>query len=106
MKLNYRGWLLLTLIGTVLLLLILQGTGAMKFQGFLVKEASAIKAASVNGLTEVKVIKRQCSFMKMRGGAHDDVVRFTVNGKNVRGDMVTMYVYSGWPFKGATVRTP
>lgn len=73
-------------------------------QGYLVSENTAVHALEVQGFTNVKVTHRACHFLKWRGAGTDDDVRFTCEADNPKGERVTVYVFVGWPFKGATIR--
>lgn len=74
-------------------------------RGLAVKEQTAIKAMNDQGFKNVQVIDHSWFFIGWRGGSDDDVARFTVKATNPAGEEVTMHVFSGWPFKGATVRS-
>jgi hypothetical protein len=75
------------------------------FPGCMVSEKKAVAALEKAGYSEVKVTDRSNYFVGWRGGGKDDVVRFTCSANNPAGKPVTdIYVFSGWPFKGTTVR--
>jgi hypothetical protein len=73
--------------------------------GSMVPEREAIRAAETMGFSNVRVVKRDIYFVSCRGGSEKDNVRFTVEGTNPAGKNVTLYVFAGWPFKAATIRT-
>jgi hypothetical protein len=73
--------------------------------GLFVKEAVAVRAAQIQGFTDIQVTGRYVVAVALRGCGQNDSVRFDVTAKNVRGERVQFYVCSGWLFKGATIRT-
>lgn len=75
-------------------------------KGMLVDEDVAIRALETQGFSDVKIVDRQVYFISCKGGGEGDDVRFTCLATNPAGQKVTVYVFAGWPFKGATVRTP
>lgn len=75
-------------------------------QGILVSKKSAITALETQGFSNITITKRQWHWIKMRGGSEDDDVRFTATATNPAGKQVKVYVYAGWPWKAATVKTP
>ena len=75
-------------------------------RGCNVTDSEAINAMEVNGFTHVKVVRKIWFLPGFAGCSTHDAVAFTVTAINVKGDKVNMLVCSGWPFKGATVRTP
>ncbi|MEN9614204.1 MAG: hypothetical protein RLZZ347_511 [Candidatus Parcubacteria bacterium] len=75
------------------------------FPGCLVSEKHAISALEKAGYSEVKITDRSNYFISRRGGGYGDVTRFTCSAKNPAGKNVSdIYVFSGWPFKGTTIR--
>lgn len=75
-------------------------------QGILISKQSAVTALEKNGFTNIRIIKKQWHFLKMRGASDGDDVRFVAKATNPIGKEVTMYVYAGWPWKAATIKTP
>lgn len=75
-------------------------------RGILVSEDVATEALETNGFKNVVVTKRDWFCIGWRGGSTGDVVRFQCTATNPSEKEVTVFVYAGWPFKGATVRTP
>lgn len=75
-------------------------------QGILISESSAVKALETNGFSNIKIVKKQWHFVKMRGGSDGDDVRFTAKATNPAGKEVTVYVFAGWPWKAASVKNP
>jgi hypothetical protein len=76
-----------------------------QFCGLLVSEEKAISELEVQGYSSVKIIDRDWAFIPLRGGALDDVVRFEATATNPVEKSINVCIYSGWPFKGATVRS-
>jgi hypothetical protein len=74
-------------------------------RGMCVSEDTAVQALETQGFSNVKVTHKAYFFISCRGGSEDDDVMFTCNATNPAGKEVTVYVFAGWPFKGATVRT-
>jgi hypothetical protein len=73
--------------------------------GSCVKDSTAVRALETQGYGNVTVIEKNTYFVGFRGGSGSDAAKFTCKAKNPAGKEVTVYVYSGWPFKGSTVRT-
>ena len=74
--------------------------------GRMVDQRVAIRAVETNSFTNPVILKRDVNFVCYKGGGRGDVVRFTVEATNPIGQRVKVYIYCGWPFKGATMRTP
>ena len=78
---------------------------ATPFPGCMVSEKKALNALEKAGYSEVVVVDRSNYFVMLRGGSESDSVRFTCRAKNPAGKEVTnIYVFSGWIFKGTTIR--
>lgn len=75
-------------------------------RGLLVSEHKARTALETQGFTDVTITDRAWLFIPLRGGDKSDCVRFTAKATNSNKKTVQVYVFSGWPFKGATIRTP
>ena len=73
--------------------------------GMFVDEDVAVRALEAQGFTKVEVVDKAYYFIGMRGGDQSDSVRFECEAINPAGKRVTMHVFSGWLFKGATIRT-
>jgi hypothetical protein len=73
--------------------------------GILVGQSVAIKAAEIQGFSDIKILEKAWFFIPLRGGDRGDSARFKVEATNPIGEKVTFYVFSGWLFKGATIRT-
>ena len=84
------------------ILLILFAT-LLLFRGYFVDQQVAIKAAQTQGYANVKVLGKTVIFPLGCGRA--DAVKFYLSAINPRNQEVKIYVCSGWPFKGSTVRT-
>jgi hypothetical protein len=98
MKLEEIGRLIVLIIAVLLL--------TTPFPGCMVREKTAVRALEKQGYSEVQITSRANYFVRMRGGSNGDVVRFTCNAKNPAGKFVEdVYVFSGWLFKGSTIRT-
>ena len=74
------------------------------FGGLMVDEEVVIKCAETNGLSDISIQDKAWFLIGLRSGGHGDNVRFEMKTTNPTGDQVTIYVFSGWPFKGATIR--
>lgn len=92
--------LVVLVIGALLLLLLANPSGRM------VPESKAVTTLETQGFTNVKIVDRDVYFITWKGGDKSDSVRFTARAINPAGKEVTVYVFSGWLFKGATIRTP
>jgi hypothetical protein len=75
-------------------------------RGLLVSESTAVKALETQGFSNIKIESHDWFAISWRGGSKDDVARFTAHATNPAGKRVEVHVYAGWPFKGATVRSP
>ncbi len=77
---------------------------ASVFRGALVGPESSIHALEVQGFTDITLLDHDWMFIGLRGGEASDAARFTFEATNPIGKRVTVYVFDGWPFKGATMR--
>ena len=73
--------------------------------GMLVSQDVAVKALETQGFCNVHVIDKHWMFFGWHGGDKGVGVRFDVVATNPIGQKVSVYVFSGWLFKAATVRT-
>lgn len=73
--------------------------------GLFVSDSKAIKQLEVEGYTKIQIVDRAWFLVSFRGGGYGDVARFEAKAVNPVGKEVSVFVYSGWPFKGATVRS-
>mgnify|MGYP001438379530 CR=1 FL=1 len=87
----------------ILLLVVIVSLGL--FRGALVSDESAIRALDDAGFSHVVVQEKAYFAIGIRGGSKGDAARFTCRATNPAGKEVTIYVFVGWPFKGATVRS-
>ena len=78
---------------------------ALSFRGGCVGESSAIRALETQGYSNIRIVDKAIFAMGCRGGDQSDAARFTAIATNSLGKEVKIYVFVGWPFKGATVRT-
>jgi hypothetical protein len=67
---------------------------------------SAVTALKNQGFSHVIIIDQSYMFVGVRGCDGSDAARFTAQATNPVGKRVKLYVCVGWPFKGATIRTP
>jgi hypothetical protein len=74
-------------------------------RGYLVSTDVAAKALVASGYKNILVIEKSWLLINWRGGGHGDCVRFRAMAENEKGGQVEVYVFAGWPFKGATIRT-
>lgn len=75
------------------------------FGGLTVKENIAINCLKTQGYNDIQVINKAWFFIPFRGGDRADAVRFHMRAVNPAGNQVELYVFSGWLFKAATIRT-
>lgn len=75
-------------------------------RGACVLKSDAIEAAENMGFTEAEVLDKNIWFMGFRGCSGGDAAMFELKAKNPAGKVVNINVCIGWPFKGATVRSP
>jgi len=75
------------------------------FSGTMVNEKVAVNCLEVQGYSDIKVIDHAWFFIPFRGGDRGDSARFHMRAVNPAGKEVDVYVFSGWLFKGATIRT-
>ena len=90
------------LFGLVMIGFIVFGSCA----GCLEHEDTAIRALETQGFSNIRIVDKGFLFVRFKGGGNDDNVKFTAYATNPAGENVTVCVFAGWPWKGATVRTP
>lgn len=73
-------------------------------RGALVEPQVAVAALEAAGYSNVVVKEHIFLFVGLRGGDRQDAALFTCRATNPAGKEVTVYVTSGWPFKGAAIR--
>lgn len=78
---------------------------ASLFGGLIIDEQVAINCAEIQGFTEIEVIEKAWFVIFLRGGGQTDSARFKMKAINSTGKKVEFYVFAGWPFKSATIRT-
>ena len=93
------------LVVLIIVLIILGLFGIGFFGGLLVDEGVAIRTLETQGFSNIQIVDRDWLFVPLRGGSNTDNVRFEAVATNPAGEVVTVYVYAGWPFKGGTIRT-
>ena len=72
----------------------------------MVDSGEALKAVSVSGYTQGKVIREHRLFVSLEGCSKSDSAGFEVDALNMQGKPVRLLVCVGWPLKSATVRIP
>ncbi|OGZ18036.1 MAG: hypothetical protein A2V72_01250 [Candidatus Nealsonbacteria bacterium RBG_13_37_56] len=75
------------------------------FGGVFVSESRAIKCLETQGYSDIEIINHAWFMIGLRGGDTKDAARFTVMATNPVGRKVKVYVFTGFLFKGATIRT-
>jgi|SRR3989344_8153924 len=79
---------------------------ASVFGGLFIDQEVAIRALETQGFSDIRIVDRDWFAVSRKGGAFDDSVRFVAIATNPAGKRVEVYVFAGWPYKGATIRTP
>ena len=72
--------------------------------GILTSERTAIRAAEVQGFTNIRIIDKAIVLLSWRGCSSSDAARFSVEAKNAQGYDVEFYVCTGF-LKGSTIPT-
>lgn len=101
-KFRFRDWPIT--IGSILVFLLIIGTLFWGCGAVVADEDTAINAARDAGYTDIEVIDKTTFLVQARGCGEEDVVRFTVRGRNPRGEIRTFYVCAGI-LKGGTIRS-
>lgn len=96
---GYSIFLGLMVIGAIAIIAGLMVTGSC------VDSAGAVKAAEVQGFTNVELSGHDWFMVSLRGCSRSDAAKFRMQATNVQGQRVDIYVCSGWLFKGHTVRS-
>ncbi|MCK9273016.1 hypothetical protein M0P65_05710 [Candidatus Gracilibacteria bacterium] len=65
----------------------------------------AIKSLEKQGYSNVEVTNMDWFFVGFRGCDMGDAAKITTNATNPAGKQTEIFVCTGWPFKGATIRT-
>jgi hypothetical protein len=94
------GWNIFGLVVLLVVLLLLSGTC-----GMMIDEKIIYEALETNGYSNIQIVDRQTYLVGCKGGDNDDA-RFECTAVNPKGENVTVYVFAGWLFKGATIRQP
>ncbi len=94
------------LAGVAMMIVVIVLLFLIAARGLLVRENVAVKTLETQGFSSVKVLHRNWFLVGFRGGHQGDAVRFVCQAVNPAGHEVTVHVFAGWPFQGATVRTP
>ena len=90
--------------GIIYVVLFVMAFGGL-FRGVFVNESVAIQAMEDRGFSEVEVDGSAWFLVGLRGCSEKDAARFDVTAINPAGNRVSLSVCSGWPFKGATIRS-
>ncbi|MBI2041896.1 MAG: hypothetical protein HYT20_02680 [Candidatus Nealsonbacteria bacterium] len=73
--------------------------------GNLVDEDIAVKALKTQGFSDIMITDKDSWFVSFKGGGREDAVIFTALATNPAGKKVEVFVFAGWPWKGATIRS-
>lgn len=92
---------ILTVIVLVTTVLVLAGL----VRGAFVNESEALRALETQGYSDASVTDHSWFTVGLRGCDQNDAARFTAIANNPLGKKVEVYVCSGRPFKGSTIRT-
>lgn len=74
-------------------------------RGLFVSNDIAINALEDQGYTNVEITNKHWFMFGLIGCADSDAAKFDVIATNPSGNKVELYVCSGWPFKGSTIRS-
>jgi hypothetical protein len=74
------------------------------FRGAFAPEEQAVRALQTQGFSLVRIEERSFFFVAFRGCDGSDAAMFRAHALNPANREVEVYVCTGWPFKGATVR--
>ena len=74
-------------------------------RGVFADENAARESLKKQGYSKVRIIDKSFFMVGLRGCDEKDAAKFTVKAVNPAGILVEVYVCTGWPFKGATIRT-
>ncbi len=76
------------------------------FAGQLIDNSTAIKALESQGYSNITIVNKAWVAVQFRGCGAGDAARFDTVAINPIGQKVdTVYICSGWIFKGSTLRT-
>ena len=74
------------------------------FRGIFVSEDVAIRTLKAHGFTDIEVVEKKWLLVGLRGADIHDAAIFVCSAKNPAGNNAVLYICTGWPFKGATIR--
>lgn len=74
-------------------------------RGILTEPSQAVQALEIQGYSSIEIVDKSWLVVGLRGCGYD-AARYTANAMNPAGKKVQVFVCVGWPFKGATIRTP
>jgi hypothetical protein len=74
-------------------------------RGNFVDKEKGIRAAEIHGFTNIKVVDHEWFLVLFNGCDVTDAARIVMTATNSQNQEVDIYACSGWPFKGATIRT-
>lgn len=74
-------------------------------RGTFVEDSEAVQALETQGYSNVKINSYHWFMVTLRGCGQDAAL-FKTTATNPAGKNVDINVCVGWPFKGATIRTP
>jgi len=89
----------------VFIVLAIIGIIAVMFRGAFVGPETAIRAAENMGFQNIQVVEKNWFLVGLRGCDERDAAKFVIRATNVLNKEVTFEVCTGWPFKGATIRS-
>ena len=88
-----------SLIGLIVLII-------LSCRGCVVDDRKPVEAVmKTQGFTEFTINDKDWLFVGLRGCQADEAAKFEVTATNPMGEKVNFLVCTGWPFKGATIRT-
>ena len=91
-----------TVAGAIAILAII--AALMFFPGRWADQNKAVRLLQDQGFTKILVVDRDIWWIDFKGGSGDDSALFTITATNPAGKTVTVHVFVGWPWKGATLR--
>lgn len=90
---------------TIFFILIIICISLVNIRGIFINESIVIKAVKKQGFSNIKIIEKQWLFFEKRGCDKADAAKFEAIATNPDGTQTKIYVCTGWPFKGVTIRT-
>ncbi|MBX4198269.1 hypothetical protein KW782_02940 [Candidatus Parcubacteria bacterium] len=75
-------------------------------RGIFASPDTARRALETQGFSDIEITDHAWFMISLRGGDKNDAARFKAKATNPAGKRVEVYVFTGWPFKGGTIRTP